>query len=108
MVLKKGSRGDDVKALQQFLEIAADGIFGNGTDKAVRKWQFENNLTVDGIVGKKTWNAMGMASTDNSEKIYTTSNGLVVEKYFLPTDEYMAGPTKKEYCFWISFYQCYI
>jgi hypothetical protein len=99
MVLKKGSRGDDVKTLQQFLGLTDDGIFGSGTDAAVKNWQVTNGLTADGIVGPKTWDAMGIASTDNSEKIYTTENGLTIEKYFLPSDEYMTGPTSKEYCF---------
>jgi len=99
MVLKKGSRGDDVKVLQQFLGLSADGIFGSGTEASVKNWQVTNGLTADGIVGPKTWDAMGIASTDNSEKIYTTENGLTIEKYFLPSDEYMTGPTSKEYCF---------
>ena len=99
MVLKKGSRGDDVKVLQQFLGLTADGIFGSGTEASVKNWQVTNGLSADGIVGPNTWDAMGMASTDNSEKIYTTENGLTIEQYFLPADEYMAGPTKKEYCF---------
>ena len=99
MVLKKGSRGDDVKTLQQFLGLSADGIFGSGTEAAVKKWQKENGLSADGIVGPNTWSSMALTSTKTSEKIYTTSNGLTIEQYFLPADEYMAGPTKKEYCF---------
>jgi len=99
MVLKKGSRGEDVKVLQQFLGLTADGIFGSGTEASVKNWQVTNGLSADGIVGPNTWDAMGMASTDNSEKIYTTENGLTIEQYFLPTDEYMSGPTNKEYCF---------
>ena len=99
MVLKKGSRGDDVKVLQQFLGLTADGIFGSGTEASVKKWQKENGLSADGIVGPNTWSSMALTSTDTSEKIYTTSNGLTIEQYFLPADEYMAGPTKKEYCF---------
>jgi hypothetical protein len=99
MVLKKGSRGDDVKTLQQFLGLSADGIFGSGTEAAVKKWQKENGLSADGIVGPNTWSSMALTSTETSEKIYTTSNGLTIEQYFLPADEYMAGPTKKEYCF---------
>ena len=99
MVLKKGSRGDDVKTLQQFLGLSADGIFGSGTEAAVKKWQKENGLSADGIVGPNTWSSMALTSTETSEKIYTTSNGLTIEQYFLPPDEYMTGPTKKEYCF---------
>jgi len=99
MLLKVGSRGKEVKELQEFLEIGADGIFGKGTESSVKKWQSENGLVADGIVGPATWDAMGLATTDSSEQIYTTENGLVVEKYFLPKGEYKNGPTNKEYVF---------
>ena len=39
MILKVGSRGQEVKDLQEFLEIGADGIFGEGTKKAVQEFQ---------------------------------------------------------------------
>ena len=68
MILKKGSRGQQVKDLQEFLEITADGDFGPGTEKAVKAWQSANGLTADGIVGPRTWDAMGLATTDNSER----------------------------------------
>ena len=99
MLLKVGSRSNEVKELQEFLEIEADGIFGKGTESSVKKWQSENDLVADGIVGPATWDAMGLATTDSSEQIYTTENGLVVEKYFLPKGEYKNGPTNKEYSF---------
>ena len=99
MLLKVGSRGKEVKELQEFLEIGADGIFGKGTASAVKAWQQANNLDADGIVGPATWDAMGLATTDNSEQIYTTENGLVVERHFLPVGEYKSGPTDKEYVF---------
>ena len=61
--LKKGSVGNDVKALQTLLIVGgyscgsagADGDFGSGTDAAVRKYQKANGLTVDGVVGAVTW-----------------------------------------------------
>ena len=99
MILKIGSRGKEVKELQEFLNTNADGIFGVGTKALVQKWQANNNLVADGIVGPATWDAMGLATTDASEQIYTTKNGLVVEKYFLPKGEYKNGPTNKEYVF---------
>jgi hypothetical protein len=99
MLLKKGSKGKEVKDLQQFLGLTADGIFGSKTEEAVKKWQWENGLTMDGIVGPETSKYMGLMSTDLSEKIYTTSNGLSIEQYFLPKGEYLEGPTKKEYVF---------
>lgn len=58
MLLKIGSKGEDVKKLQSKLGLSADGVFGNGTDSAVKKWQSENGLTPDGIVGDVTWNKM--------------------------------------------------
>lgn len=99
MILKIGSRGENVKQLQEFLEVGADGIFGKGTDKVVKSWQSLNGLNVDGIVGPNTWDAMGLATTDNSENIYTTENGLVINTHFLPRGEYKEGPTTKEFVF---------
>ncbi len=99
MILKIGSRGRDVRELQEFLEVGADGIFGQGTAAAVKVWQRANNLDDDGIVGPATWDAMGLATTDTSEQTYITENGLVVERHFLPPGEYKKGPTNKEYVF---------
>jgi hypothetical protein len=54
--LKKGSHGARVKVLQRDLGLSpADGIFGKGTYKAVRRFQRRHHLTVDGIVGTVTW-----------------------------------------------------
>lgn len=62
LTLKKGSKGPEVKILQQFLidneyltgANMADGIFGPITETAVKKFQTEYKLTSDGIVGGKT------------------------------------------------------
>lgn len=99
MLLKVGSKGKEVKELQEFLGIGADGIFGKGTEAAVKKWQSANGLGADGIVGPATWDAMGLASTDSSEKVYFTPNGLAVNRHFLPQGEYKNGPIKAEWCF---------
>ena len=99
MVLRTGSRGIQVKDLQEFLNIGADGIFGEGTAKAVKAWQSRNRLEVDGVVGPRTWDTMGLATTDISEQVYTLENGLLLEQYYLPEGEYKTGPTKKEYIF---------
>ena len=42
MLLKKGSRGPDVKELQKALVLAVDGIFGSGTETVVKEFQKEN------------------------------------------------------------------
>ena len=49
-------------------DLAVDGIFGRGTEAAVRKFQSVFNLTSDGIVGKRTWYRLS--------QIYTAVSGL--------------------------------
>ena len=99
MILKLGSKGDQVKTLQRFLKLNDDGDFGPKTDVAVKAWQKSNGLTADGVVGPKTWDAMGLASTDISESVSNESEAVQYKQYLLPKDEYLAGPTAKEYLF---------
>ena len=54
ILLRKGSKGETVKTLQQALGLEADGIFGGGTEKALKSYQQENGLSVDGIAGPAT------------------------------------------------------
>jgi putative chitinase len=58
MLLKIGSRGEDVKKLQAKLGLGSDGIFGKGTEDAVKSFQTKSGLTPDGIVGEGTWNKL--------------------------------------------------
>ena len=68
-VLKKGSRGNEVRTLQTKLkklgftgknseELTIDGIFGANTEYAVISFQKSKGLTTDGIAGSKTWSAL--------------------------------------------------
>ena len=53
--IRQGSRGPLVAEVQEKLNInPADGIFGPGTARIVKKWQKDNGLVADGIVGPKT------------------------------------------------------
>lgn len=63
MILKRGSKGEDVAKVQRFLGITADGIFGVKTEAAVKEWQHSRGLVADGIVGDKTWSAMFPTAT---------------------------------------------
>jgi len=54
ILLKRGSKGETVKRLQQALSLDADGIFGSGTEKAVKALQKSNGLAVDGLAGPDT------------------------------------------------------
>ena len=58
--VKKGSKGETVKAVQKALGASADGVFGPGTEAAVIAWQKSRGLVPDGIVGKATLAAMGI------------------------------------------------
>jgi len=71
MLLKVGSKGEDVKKLQAKLGLGADGVFGPGTAAAVKKWQADNGLTADGVVGDGTWGKMfsNTASVVKEDKI---------------------------------------
>lgn len=57
-ILKKGSQNAHVTKLQKLLTLTADGIFGSGTEAAVKAFQKSHGLIADGIVGNATWNAL--------------------------------------------------
>ena len=62
--LKKGSKGDNVKALQNALNslgygnLAVDGVMGTQTVNALKKFQKDSGLSADGVFGSKTQNAL--------------------------------------------------
>ncbi|MEG4054891.1 MULTISPECIES: peptidoglycan-binding protein [unclassified Microcoleus] len=79
LAIKKGDSGPEVAELQKTLQNAgyfrgkATGFYGSLTQAAVKKFQAENNLKVDGIVGPKTLSALKRkpeeASIEAAEKI---------------------------------------
>lgn len=74
MNLTYGSRGEDVRKLQQALQGAgydigstgADGIYGSNTQAAVRRYQQANGLSVDGIAGDLTQGKLYGGGSGNS------------------------------------------
>lgn len=64
--LRWGSTGPDVSALQRrltelgFFSAAVDGWYGSQTESAVRRFQLARRLTVDGIAGPRTHEALGL------------------------------------------------
>ena len=85
--LRKGSKGDAVRELQTMLlklgydlgPCGIDGDFGKSTDAAVRSFQSDHRLAVDGIVGKNTWaeleKSMNVISVKPIEVTYSVTIG---------------------------------
>lgn len=67
----RGSSGETVKQIQTklrdwgYYDGAVDGVFGSGTEKAVKAFQKKNGLTVDGKVGQATFEALGITPGGN-------------------------------------------
>ena len=62
-VLRKGSKGEEVKTLQRLLNafgsnLSVDGSFGSLTQSALKSYQNKNSLQVDGICGEKSWTSL--------------------------------------------------
>lgn len=81
VVLKQGSKGDLVKAVQTklikwgYLTGRADGIFGAKTKTAVIRFQRKNGLTADGVIGTRTAQALVISlSSNTSSSSQTTSS----------------------------------
>lgn len=72
-VLKPGSRGIFVQELQGSLSqlgyaVRVDGVYGKETESAVRLFQQQNRLAVDGWAGPRTLNAIGERMADRAAK----------------------------------------
>jgi putative chitinase len=78
MLLKVGSKGEDVKQLQAKLGLTADGSFGPNTEKKVKEWQAANGLTADGIVGPGTWSKMFGATTQPAQPAQVVKEDVVI------------------------------
>lgn len=77
---KYGSRGAEVTQIQTKLKRWGyytgniDGIYGTQTLNAVKYFQRKNGLTVDGIAGKNTLEAMGIYNSSSTSSGSSTSN----------------------------------
>jgi peptidoglycan hydrolase-like protein with peptidoglycan-binding domain len=76
----------EVEVIQHLLvrcgyAIKVDGKFGPGTQKAVRQFQTNKGLTVDGVVGRQTWTKLFEESEVGSKKprLFVSSAGLQLD-----------------------------
>ena len=79
-VLVKGSKGSEVRYLQECLnkfgyKLDTDGEFGPKTEKAVKSFQKSKGLDPDGVVGPLTWAALESAPVENEPVYYTVKDG---------------------------------
>jgi putative chitinase len=58
IVLRRGSRGDLVRQVQNRLGLVADGIFGPNTENAIKSWQRINRYTSDGVLSQEQINKL--------------------------------------------------
>lgn len=118
MIIKKGSRGNSVKEIQKVLGLKEDGIFGPYTEAAVKKYQRQNGLVVDGIVGENTFESLMSENSIDTDRFgyddsndtdgkleylgsYSAKNGLVIDRAYLDSDEYVRdyGKIEPKYLF---------
>ena len=83
--IRKGNKGDVVRECQRILDklgynlgiCGVDGDYGTATDAAVRAFQREHGLIVDGVCGPMTWDALDKAVNQSgqkpAEKTYTVT-----------------------------------
>jgi len=82
-VLEVGSRGENVTKVQKrliqygYLDGEADGRYGEATRDAVRWFQRNNGLSVDGKVGPSTAAALGITLTSSSSTAASSSTAIV-------------------------------
>ena len=70
--VRLGSTGEAVKALQRVLGTTVDGAFGPATDRAVRQFQQDKQLRVDGFVTQNVWKALaGLPYTETGSATVT-------------------------------------
>lgn len=83
-LLKLGSIGVSVKALQEALKIKPiDGEFGPETEAAVREFQKQHGLVVDGRVGRKTWDAINTPRPADDPPVIPSSQRYEMAKAIL-------------------------
>lgn len=102
LVLKEGVTGKLVECIQKklgFSKDRIDGIFGPNTKNGVVKFQKNNGLNPDGIIGPLTWEKLGFYPEEFYADSDVPSAATWIENYHLPEGEYVKEETAKKYIF---------
>lgn len=94
VLLRRGTKGETVKKMQQALGISADGIFGKGTEKSVKAYQKENGLDADGMVGPKTLALMDLFKEPEAKAVLSSMSEMS-ENVWDGVEEAAAGTWSK-------------
>ena len=101
--LKRGSKGEEVKTLQKWLNAAGyatiddSGVFTGITEAAVRLFQAEHGLVVDGIVGPKTWAALDPSTVFGLKKSSRSITEIIVHCSATPEGRNVSTEAIKRY-----------
>ncbi len=84
-----GSKGEEVKKIQRLLtnlgySLNIDGVYGEKTKNVVTRYQTDNNLLIDGVVGPKTYEKLLLKNGYNEAEAYINSRDFFSKtKYFI-------------------------
>lgn len=90
--------GTEIIDLQRQLHLQPTGIYDNLTEAAVRNYQLKNSLPVTGEMDIVTRESIFVDEIDLSSDLMDRYDNFI-QDYFLPEDQYIKNPTKKEYLF---------
>lgn len=94
IILKKGDKGEHVKALQKALGITADGDFGFNTESKVKEYQKSKGLTADGVVGVTTLKELGILLEESKLTTVNTSNHSDINITLSPISKNITNKTR--------------
>lgn len=87
----------DIKQIQELLHLQPTGVLDELTQAAIRNYQLINDLPVTDDIDDVTLNTL--LGDDNLSSDLAEQFNASITNYYLPKNEYMQGPTNKEYIF---------
>jgi N-acetyl-anhydromuramyl-L-alanine amidase AmpD len=100
-IVQRGHTGERVKTIQYLLRmwgytLTPDGVFGTGTETAVKEFQTVEALTVDGVVGAQTWERLIVTTRrgDTGEAVKAVQSQLVSKGYSVTVDGIFGAGTE--------------